>query len=169
MTPLPPGNALGTPDTPDRMVPDLRGPLLGPADDALGRRLDALTAVTIGALTFAAYALDLFRVAGGVVILPWHATLVGVVAAAGVGYRGGGLAPAWLVVFAPLFGFDAEWAFLGLSGRSLPERLAFLFDPEGLAVFLVAALVLGTVGFAAGALVRRALAAVRSERRRPSS
>jgi hypothetical protein len=138
----------------------LRSLLLGPEADTFGRRRDALLAVAAGVLTFVAYALEAFAVSGGVLLLPWHATLVGVTVAAIVGYRGGGLAFGWLGVFAPLFGFSAEWALLSLPSHTFAGKLAFLFGLEGLAVSLLAAVVFGTAGFALGVLARRALGLV---------
>ena len=152
------------------MVPPLRVLLVGPGDASFQRRLDVLSAVVIGALTFVAYALGAFRVSGGVIFLPGDATIVGLVAAITVGYRRGGLGFAWLTAYAPLLGFDAEWALLGLSSHTLPGKLAFLLDPVGLAVHAIAAVVFGTFGFAVGSLARYVVATVlsASERRRES-
>lgn len=150
------------------MVPPLRALLIGPEDGSFQRRLDVLSAVAIGALTFAAYALGAFQVSGGVIFLPGDATIIGLVAAAQVGYRRGGLAFAWLTAYAPLLGFDAEWAFLGLSSHTLSGKLAFLLDPVGLAVHAMAAVVFGTLGFAVGYLARYVVATILdvNERRR---
>ena len=150
------------------MVPSLRTVLVGPEDSSFQRRLDVLSAVVLCALTFGAYASGVFRVSGGVILLPWDAALVGLAAATQVGYRRGGLALAWLTAYAPLLGFDAEWAFLGLSSHTLSGKLAFLLDPVGLAVHVVAAVVFGTLGFAVGYLARYVVATVldANERRR---
>lgn len=143
------------------MIPSLRTLLVGPESSSFQRRLDALSAITLGVLTFGAYALGVFRIAGRVIMFPGDATLVGLVAAALVGYRYGGLVFAWLTAYAPLLGFYADWAFFGLSGRSLSGKLVFLLRPEMLIVNAMFAVVFGTLGFAAGVLVRRAVAVVR--------
>jgi hypothetical protein len=85
------------------------------------------------------------------------ATLVGFLVAVGVGARHGGLVVAWLGLFAAYIGFRADLAFLGLSSHPLDGQFAFLFDPVGLAVFGVATLIIGTVGFAVGYLGRSSL------------
>jgi len=41
---------------------------------------------------------------------------------------------------------------LGLSSHSLAGKLAFLFDPVGVAILAVATLIIGTVGFSLGYL-----------------
>jgi hypothetical protein len=130
------------------MVPPIRDLLLG---SRFERRLDLLVAVSAGALTFAFYAAGVFAVEGGVILLPGDATLVGVLLAATVGYRRSGLLGAWLAPFAVYLGFAADWAVLGLSARPAIDRLAFLLDPTGLAVYGLAAVVLGTAAYAVGA------------------
>ena len=121
--------------------------------DRFQRRLDVLLAVALGVLTAVAYAADVFELGGGVVLVPFHAAVVGLVAAAGVGYRRGGLVPAWLVAFTPHVGLNVIWAFLWLSpGRPLGDRLAFVFDPAGLTVAAVTAVVVAAFGYAWGRL-----------------
>jgi hypothetical protein len=136
------------------MTPALRTVLVGRQDSRFQRTLGVLFAVGISVATFVAYALDLFAATGGVIVLPGDATLVGFVAAVGIGTRRGGLAFAWLAQFAAYVGFRADWAFLGLSSHSPAGKLAFFFDPVGLAVFAVAAVLIGTIGFGVGALGR---------------
>lgn len=70
--------------------------------------------------TFGAYAIELFQVSGGVIVLPAEATLVGFVVAIGVGARHGGLLVTWVSLFAAYIGFRADWAFLGFE--SLAQR-----------------------------------------------
>ncbi|MDY6775688.1 MAG: hypothetical protein SV253_06380 [Halobacteria archaeon] len=67
-----------------------------------------------------------------------------------LGYRKQPLLVSWIAVFGSYFGFNADWAFFGLSSRSLAEKTAFLLDPESLFVFSVAAVVFGTLGFGVG-------------------
>jgi hypothetical protein len=144
------------------MVPNLRTALVGRPRSRLLWAVDVLVVVSVLVGTFGAYALGVFRVSGGVIVLPAAATFVGFVVAVGVGARRSGLIVAWLGLFAAYVGFRAEWAFLGLSGHSLGGELAFLLDPVGLAVFGIATLVIGTVGFAVGHLGRASIERFRS-------
>ena len=142
------------------MVP-LRSVLVGRPRSRFQWVIDVLVILTILTGTFGAYALGLFQVSGGVIVLPAAATLVGFVVAVGVGARHGGLLVAWLGPFAAYLGFRADWAFLGLSSHSLGGKLAFFFDPVGLAVLGVATLVIGTVGFGIGYLGRSSIERLR--------
>ena len=108
-------------------------------------------AVFVG--TFVAYAVGAFTVDGGVLLLPQDATYVGTLVAAGIGYRRGSLLGAWATLFAAYLGFDAEWAFLGLSSHSLVGKIEFLFSPEGLAISATASILLGTVAYVVSYLV----------------
>ncbi|MFD1572253.1 hypothetical protein [Halorubrum laminariae] len=119
------------------------------------RRLDVLIAAVVAVGTFVMYATGGFSVDGGVVFLPSDATLVGAVAAAGIGYRRGSLIGAWVTVFGAYIGFFAEWAFLGLSSHTFAGKLAFLFDPVSLGLSALAAVVIGTISFAVGYLAVR--------------
>ncbi len=141
------------------MTPPLRELLLGSGGGRTRRALGLLTTVVLA--TFLAYALGLFAVSGGIIVIPGDATLLGLVVAATLGYRRAGLVFAWLALFAAYLGFHADWAFLGLSGRGLSGELAFFFDPVGLTVFAAAAVLLGTPAYGAGALARRSFELVR--------
>jgi hypothetical protein len=143
------------------MASTLRSLLVGRDDDRFQRNLDLLVAAGLLLATFAAYASGLFDVTGGVIVLPEDATLVGLVAAAGIGLRRGGLAVAWLLPFAAYVGFRADWALLSLSSHSFGGKLAFLFDPVGLAVSAVASVLVGTLGFAVGYAFRRGIGVLR--------
>lgn len=145
------------------MVPALRAILVGRDYDRFRRNLDLLFTTILLLATFAAYALGLFQVTGGVIVLPEDATLVGFVAATGIGLRRGGLLVAWLLPFAAYLGFRADWALLGLSSHSFAGRLAFFFDPVGVAVLAVAAIVIGTLGFAVGYLFQWCIGALRQD------
>jgi len=133
------------------MDPSRRDLVLG---DRFERNLDLLSAVVLFLGTFVAYATGLFAVEGGVIVLPSDATVVGLFVAADVGYRRGALLGAWVSPFAAYLGFNADWAFLGLSSHSLVGKLAFFVDPVSLGVFAVASLVGGTGAFAVGAILR---------------
>lgn len=136
------------------MVPTLRTVVVGRPRSRVQWALDGLVVLTVLIGTFGAYALDVFQVSGGVIVLPGAATLVGFVVAVGVGARRNGLLVAWFSLFTAYIGFQAEWAFMGLSSHSLSGKLAFLFDPVGLAVLGVSSLIIGTVGFSLGYLGR---------------
>ncbi|NHX37788.1 MULTISPECIES: hypothetical protein [Halolamina] len=140
------------------MSPTARDLLLG---DPFQRNLDLLVAAVLFVGTFVGYAIGLFSVEGGIVVLPFDATVVGVVAAGLIGYGRGALLPAWVSVFAAYLGFHAEWGLLSLSGHSLPGKLAFLFDPVSLGVFALASILVGSVAFGAGFLLRLGLDRVR--------
>lgn len=142
------------------MVP-LRRVLVGRPPSHFQWVIDVLVILTILTGTFGAYALGLFQVSGGVIVLPVAATLVGFVVAVGVGVRRGGLVVAWLGLFAAYIAFRADWAFLGLSSHSLGGKFAFLFDPVGLAVLGVATLVIGTVGYGIGSFGRSSIERLR--------
>lgn len=114
--------------------------------------------------TFLAYALDIFQVSGGVVFLAGDAALVGVCAAAVLGYQRSGIAFAWLVVYASLLGFSADHYFLGISARPFSERVAAFLQLDGLVVLAVQALVLGTVAWSAGILSKWIVKTIQNNR-----
>lgn len=132
----------------------LRSLLVGPTRADRRRYVAVAVAVGVFATTLAAYALDVFAVSGGVVFIPFHAAVVGVSSGFWVGYTRRGLLFAWLVTDAALLGFHADHAFFGLSGRGFVEQLAYFLGLEGLAVLALEAVVLGTLAFTAGGLLR---------------
>ncbi|SFR88160.1 hypothetical protein SAMN05216559_0451 [Halomicrobium zhouii] len=132
------------------MVPSFRTLLLGPPEHRFQRRLDLVFAVGLFLCTFLAYAVGLFEVTGGVVFLAMDAAIVGTIAAATMGYRQSGLIFGWLAAYMPLLGANADHYLLGLSSRPLIERLVAFLSPDGLVFLGVAAVVLGTLSWAAG-------------------
>lgn len=146
------------------MVRSLRDFLLDTT--GVGRTLGVALAVFV--VTFLAYAAGVFYVSGGIVFIPYYAAVVGMLAAAWVGYRRGGLAFGWLVTYTSLLGYHADHAFLGIAHRPLGYRFAYFFRPEGLMVFAVEGVVLGTVAFGLGYTLRSALELVQSRRAPPS-
>lgn len=144
-------------------MPSLRTVLLGRQYSRFQRNLGLLFAVGVLVLTFAAYGVGLFAATGGVIFVPGAATRVGLVAALLIGFEGDGLVFAWLVQYAAYLGFRADWAFLSLSSHDLPGQVAYFFDPEGLFVYAVMALVFSTVGFGLGSLARWVLGRLREE------
>ncbi|WP_135534957.1 hypothetical protein [Halostella pelagica] len=144
------------------MHPALRRLLIGPAENSFGRYLGLLAAGTLFVATFAAYAFGVFAVSGCVVFIPGDAAVVGSIAAAVVGYSRGGLVFAWLVAYAPLLGYHADHAFLGLSNRTVQYRLGYFIRVDGLAFLAVEGVVIGTVAFAVGYLGSLGVEFVRS-------
>ncbi|WP_336360618.1 hypothetical protein [Haladaptatus sp. ZSTT2] len=124
----------------------------------------ALSAFTLFSFTFAAYAVGVFRVTGGVVFIPYDAAVVAVLAAFGVGYVRRGLLVSWIFAYACLLGFHTDHVFLGLSHRSLPSRLGSFLQLDGLGYLAIEALILGTLAFFVGMAVSAVVGFVRCER-----
>jgi|AntRauTorcE11898_2_1112593.scaffolds.fasta_scaffold00435_3 uncharacterized membrane protein len=142
-----------------------RRALLGSTRNGSPQRHRLLVPPLLFLVVFAAYALGIFAISGGVVFLAGEAAVVGVLAATVLGYRRAGLALAWAAVYGALFGYNADHYLLGLSGRSLAERVAALLGPDGLVFVGVAALVLGTLAWIIGATASRAVEEARARRR----
>ncbi|WP_200531003.1 hypothetical protein [Halorubrum sp. LN27] len=111
--------------------------------------------------SFAAYAVGLFAVSGGVVFLPVDAAALGVLAAAVLAARRSGLVLAWASVYGALLGSTADHYLLGLSGRSLGERVVAFLSPDGLVFLGVEAVALGTIAWAVGTLAAIAVERLR--------
>jgi len=136
------------------MNPALRSLLVGTTQSASRRSLVVTVAVGVFAATLAAYALELFAVSGGVVFIPFHAATVGMIAGFWIGYAHRGLLVAWLVAYAALLGYHADHAFFGLSGRGFGDQFAYFVEWDGLVFLAVEAVVLGTLAFVVGGLLR---------------
>ena len=108
-------------------------------------------------LTFGGYTLGVFSVSGGVLLVPFYAAIVGMIAAFWVGYAKNGLLFAWMVAYTPLLGFHAEDALLGTREQNIGERLSYLVQLDAFVVLGVEAIIFGTVAFAAGYLLRGGL------------
>ena len=141
--------------------------LLGSNPNGSPRRHRLLVPPLLFLGVFAAYALGIFKIAGGVVFLAGEAAIVGVLAAAVLAYRRAGLALAWATVYGALLGYNADHYLLGLSGRPLGERVAAFLGPDGRAFDGVEALSLGTLAWVAGAIAVRAVEVIRARRRDP--
>ncbi|TKX50577.1 hypothetical protein EXE49_05735 [Halorubrum sp. ASP121] len=113
------------------------------------------------ALVFVAYAVGVFQVSGGVIFLAGDATAVGLLAAAALAVRRSGVIASWAAAFAALLGHRVDHYLLGLSGRSLGERVVALLAVDGLTVIGAAALAAGTLGWAAGTAGRLVVGRVR--------
>jgi hypothetical protein len=139
--------------------------LLGSKPDGSPRRYRLLVPPLLFLVSFAAYALGIFSVSGGVVFLAVDAAALGVLAAAVLAYRRTGIALAWASVYGALLGSNADHYLLGLPGRPLGERVAALVGLDGLVFVGVEALALGTAAWVAGAAASRAVDEVRDRRR----
>lgn len=144
------------------MTAPLRSILVGTKRSAYHRYLVLVLALGAFATTFAAYALGLFYVSGGVVFIPFYAAVVGMVAGCWIGYARRGLLFAWLVTYTSLLGYHADHAFFGLSGRAFGDQVAYFVRSDGLAFLAVEGLVLGTLAFVLGSVVRWGFDALRS-------
>lgn len=144
------------------MVPTPRRLLLGREPRRL---LWPVLALLLFLATFTAYAVGVFHISGGVVLIPGEAALVGLLAAAAVGAVRGGAAFAWLVTYGALLGYHADHAFMGLSHRSRLEQAAYFVELDGLVVLAVEAVVVGTLAFAVGTVARWGYDTLRSRLR----
>lgn len=115
-----------------------------------------LTGVGLGlfGVTFVAYELDIFSQSGGVVFIPFHAAIVGGIAAFWTGYSRNGLVVGWGLTYLSFLGAQAEWA-TDISPRPLIDRIAFVVQPDGLLALAMIGTVVALIGFTAGALARK--------------
>ncbi|MFB6125453.1 MAG: hypothetical protein ABEJ59_05790 [Halanaeroarchaeum sp.] len=140
---------------------DLRALVLGRGRDDL--RDGVVVALALFALTFAAYALGVLAIEGGVVLLARDAAIVGAI---GAGWLGGwrtGLLPAWVVAYGALLGAHADFVFRGLGRRPLVERLALFFELDALGYLAVQAVAVGSLAYGVGWLAGWAMDRVRAE------
>ena len=144
------------------MASALRSILTGTKRSKYHRYLVLTLALGVFATTFAAYALGLFYVSGGIVFIPFYAAIVGMIAGCWVGYSRSGLLFAWVVTYTSLLGFHADHAFFGLSSRGFAEQLAYFVRLDGLIFLAVEGIVLGTLAFILGFLVRWGIDSFRS-------
>lgn len=135
--------------------------LLGSA--RVGRRWEYLTGLALGlfGVTFVAYEFDIFYHSGGVVFIPFHAAIVGGIAAFWTGYSRNGLVAGWGLTYLSLLGMRAEWA-TNISPRPLIDRVAYIVQPDGLLVLVIIGVVVAVVGFTAGVLARKGIDTLRT-------
>lgn len=120
----------------------------------VGTRDDRIPVVAVTALTalvsFVLYAAEIVGPTGGLVWIPFAAVVIGLVVAAGaaVGDLPPVVGPA--VGSAAVFGFRADWGLLGLSSRSLAERVGYVVELDGLAYVVVVGTLAGGVGYLLG-------------------
>lgn len=137
----------------------LHAMLLGSA--RVGRRWKYLSglALSLFGVTFLAYEFDIFYHSGGVIFIPFHATIVGGIAAFWAGYSRNGLVAGWGLTYLSLLGMQAEWA-TNISSRPLIDRVAYIVRPDGLLVLAIIGVIVAVVGFTAGALARKGISTV---------
>jgi hypothetical protein len=128
-----------------------------------GNRRGLLIGLALGlfGVTFLAYELNVFFDSGGVVWIPFHAAIVGAIAAFWVGYSRNGLLFGWVLTYLSLLGWHAEWA-TEISARPLTERVAYVLRPDGLLALAIIGVGVAVVGFTAGALARRGIDTLRA-------
>lgn len=139
-------------------------------EKSLRRRAGIVIGAVCGVfvLSFAVYVLGIAGVSGGLVVIPFHAAVIGTIGAVWSGLRRTGLVVAWSVSYASMLGFNAYTA-LRVSPRPLVDRLAVFLEPDGLAVLGAESLILGTVAYLVSVLTRRSLTVVRSTDTSPAS
>lgn len=122
------------------------------------RRWTYLTGLALGlfGVTFFAYEFEIFYHSGGVVFIPFHAAIVGGIAAVWAGYSRNGVVAGWGLTYFSLLGMQAEWA-TEISPRPLLDRVASIVQPDGLVVLGVIGVVVAAVGVTAGALARKVI------------
>ena len=135
----------------------LQSILLGTAQSKRDRLTLVVLALGGFVLTFGGYASGVFSVSGGVLLIPFYAAIVGMIAACYVGYSKSGLLFAWLVAYTPMLGFHAEDALLGAREQSIGERFSYLAQLDAFVVLGFEAIIFGTVAFAVGYLLRGGL------------
>lgn len=139
----------------------LRSMIVGMNQSKRSRSIVVALAVGGFLATFAGYATGVFSTSGGVLLVPFYAAIVGMIASSWAGYCKSGLLVAWLVAYTPLLGFHTEDAFLGSRGQSVGEQLMHLIQPTALVVLGIEAIIFGTVAFVIGFLLREGFDSVR--------
>lgn len=146
-----------------RMAMSLRSTLLGTNRSEHHRILVLALALGVFATTFGAYALGVFSVSGGLIWIPLHAALVGLIAGCWVSYTQRGLVFACVVVYASLLGVHAHRTVSQVSGQGFIDPLVSLVSLDDLVFFAVEAIVLGLLAFVLGSLARWGFHAVQGE------
>lgn len=113
-------------------------------------------------VTFVAYELDIFSHSGGVVFIPFHAAVVGAVAAFWAGYSRNGLIVGWGLAYFSFLGWQAEWA-TDISPRPLIDRVASIFQLDGLLALAIIGIVVAVIGFTAGTLAEKLITTVQTD------
>lgn len=105
-------------------------------------------------ISFTLYYTGHFQKSGGADLLPDYAVALGIFIAALIGYWRGGLILSWAVVYASLLGLEAELLLIHHTDFPILDRLIRLFfQPTRVMIFLIDAVIFGTIGFGFGYLV----------------
>lgn len=107
-------------------------------------------------VTFVAYELGIFYYSGGVVFIPVHATIVGVIVSIWSGFSRNGFVVGWILTYLSFLGMLAEEA-TNVSSRLLIDRIAAIIAPEGLIYFWILAFAVAVVGVTIGAVSEKAI------------
>jgi len=86
------------------MATPLRSILIGTKKSEHQLSLKMGLALGVFVTTFAGYALGIFFVSGGIVWIPFHAAIVGMIVGSWVGFSRNGLLFAWVVTYTSLLG-----------------------------------------------------------------
>jgi hypothetical protein len=113
-------------------------------------------------VTFLAYELDIFYHSGGVVFVPFHAAVVGLIAACWTGYRQIGVVTGWGLTYVGFLGWRAEWA-TDISPRPLIERIGYVVQLDGLIALAIIGAGVAVTGFTAGAIARQVINRLRTD------
>lgn len=123
----------------------------------------AVLGLSLFGVTFLAYEFEIFYHSGGVVFIPFHAAIVGGIAAFWTGYSRNGIVAGWGLTYLSLLGMQAEWA-TEISPRPLFDRIASIVQPDGLVALGIIGIIVAVVGFTAGTLARKGIHALRTRR-----
>ena len=118
-------------------------------------------ALSLFGVTFLAYEFDIFYHSGGVVFMPYHAAIIGAIAAFWAGYSRNGLVAGWGLTYVSLLGMRAEWA-TDVSPRPLVDRVAYVVQLDGLLALAIIGTGVTVIGFTVGAFVRRGINTLRT-------
>ena len=121
----------------------------------------AVLGLSLFGVTFIAYEFEIFYHSGGVVFIPFHAAIVGGIAAFWTGYSRNGVVAGWGLTYLSLLGMRTEWA-TNISPRPLIDRVAYIVQPDGLLVLAIIGIVVAVVGFTAGTLARKGIDTLRT-------
>lgn len=121
----------------------------------IGDHWEYMTGLALGlfGVTFLAYEFNIFYHSGGVMFIPYHAAIVGGIAALWVGYSRNGLVARWGLSCFSLLGMRVEWA-TDISPRPLIDRGAYVVQLDGLLALAIIGIVVTVVGFTVGAFAR---------------
>jgi hypothetical protein len=128
----------------------IRRVLMGAGELSERLVVGVVLAVVVFGGTLAGYVSGVFEVAGGVVFVPGHAAIVGLVVAGLLGVRKSGLVLGLSTTYGALLGFKAYHAFFGLPKRAFGEQIAYFVRPDGVVFYAVEAVIIGGIFYTLG-------------------